>query len=315
MEKESSYTGIVEKSTGSWYRVRTESGQAFNCTIKGKFRLAGIKSTNPVAVGDKVDIVLEADGAGVINRIHTRRNYIIRRSSNLSRESHVLASNIDQAFIIVTVRSPRTLTNFIDRFLVTAEAYSIDAVIIVNKTDLLDEAGSAELESWRSMYQGCGYRLETASAVTGAGVSTLKEMLAGKLTLLAGNSGVGKSSLVNCIDPALNLKTKEVSRSHKKGQHTTTFAELFPLAFGGYVIDSPGVKAFGLLDMDKDNISHYFPEMRRLMQHCQYSNCSHLHEPGCAVMQGLASGIIHPVRYQSYVAMVEDANEKHRKAH
>lgn len=314
MEVDILYTGIVEKSTGSWYRVRTEADERAECRMKGKLRLEGSKSTNPIAVGDSVDFKLENDGTGVICTIHERKNYIIRRSTNLSKQSHVLAANVDQAVLIVSLRDPETLTFFADRFLITAEAYNIPVIIVVNKIDLLDEQGLAELDEWTEMYTSCGYRVMPASVKDEIGIEEIRQMLEGKTSVLSGNSGVGKSSIVNKIDPALNLRTKEVSHSHHKGQHTTTYAELYPLSFGGNIIDTPGVKAFGLLDMQDDNISHYFPEMRGLMHQCQYRNCTHLHEPKCAIIDAVEDGRIFLKRYESYVAMVDDGNDKHRKS-
>jgi ribosome biogenesis GTPase / thiamine phosphate phosphatase len=309
------FTGLVEKSTGSWYKVRCNSGERYDCKIKGKFRMADLKSTNPIAVGDMVDFTLENDNTGVIITIHQRKNAIIRKASNLSKQSHILASNVDQALLTVTLRQPRTLTNFVDRFLVSAEAYDIPVIIVINKIDILKKKDEAELNEWVDMYTSCGYKVVTTSVIDNIGLDTVKELLRDKTTVLSGNSGVGKSSMINAIDSTLELKTKEVSKSHRKGQHTTTYAELYPLAFGGNIIDTPGVKAFGLLDMQDDNIGHYFPEMRNLMHLCQYNNCTHLHEPNCAVMEAVAEGIIHVKRYESYIAMVEDANEKHRKGH
>ena len=314
METDILYTGIVEKSTGSWYRVRTEDNKRCECRMKGKLRLEGSRSTNPIAVGDIVDFMTERDGVGVISKIHPRRNYIIRRSTNLSKQSHVLAANVDQAVLIVSLRDPETLSFFADRFLITAEAYSIPVIIVINKTDLLDEKGLAELEEWTNMYTSCGYRVMPASVTDNIGIEEIRLMLEGKTSVLSGNSGVGKSSIVNKIDSALNIRTKEVSQSHHKGQHTTTYAELFPLCFGGNIIDTPGVKAFGLLDMQDDNISHYFPEMRAVMHNCQYSDCTHLHEPNCAVISAVEQGDIYLKRYESYIAMVDDGNDKHRKA-
>lgn len=315
MEMDVLYTGIVEKSTGSWYRVRTDADERCECKMKGKFRLEGSKSTNPIAVGDIVDFMLEKDGIGVISAIHERKNYIIRKSTNLSKQSHVLAANVDQAILIVSLRDPETLTFFADRFLITAEAYSIPVTIIVNKIDLLDDQGTEELDEWTEMYTSCGYHVIPASVKDNIGIDDIRKILDGKTSVLSGNSGVGKSSIVNKIDPNLNLRTKEVSHSHHKGQHTTTYAELYPLSFGGNIIDTPGVKAFGLLDMQDDNISHYFPEMRAVMHNCQYNNCSHLHEPNCAVITAVEEGKIFLKRYESYIAMVDDRNDKHRKAH
>jgi len=307
------FTGIVAKSTGSWYKVVTANGDCFDCRIKGKLRLKGFKTTNPVAVGDTVDFFAEDATTGVIASIHERKNAIIRKASNLSKQSHIIAANVDQAMLIISLRQPQTLNTFVDRFLVSAEAYGIPVVIVVNKIDLLED--EHELTEWKSIYEPCGYTVLPVSVLREEGIGEVENVLRGKITVLSGNSGVGKSSLINKIDSNLDLKTNAVSQSHAKGQHTTTFAELFELAGGGSVIDTPGVKAFGLLDMQSDNIGHYFPEMRQLMHECQYSDCTHMHEPNCAVMKAVEDGAIHVKRYESYIAMCEDKNDKHRKGY
>lgn len=306
--------GIVIKSTGSWYKVLLENKQVINCRIKGKFRLQELKSTNPVAVGDIVDISYGEDGEnGIIEEIKDRKNYIVRKSTNLSKQSHVIAANIDHAFLVISTKKPRTLRFFADRFLVSAEAYRIPTSLVFNKIDLLKGSDLDDLEEWLAIYTLAGYKCYTCSAVTGENINIIENLLKDKICLFAGNSGVGKSSIINTIDPSYQLKTAQISKSVNKGKHTTTYAEMLELKNGGYIIDTPGIKAFGLLDMEKEKISHYFPEMFKLLPHCQYSNCTHTHEPSCKVKDGLGEGLVSYSRYESYLSMINDQNDKHRQ--
>ena len=304
--------GTVTKSTGSWYWVRLDNGDLMQCRIKGKFRIKGIKSTNPVAVGDHVEVDNEGDeGQGVITKLFDRKNYIIRKSVNLARQTHIIAANIDQAIIIVTFKSPQTLPGFIDRFLATAEAYSIPAVVVFNKVDIYGEDELAELEYFDLVYKQAGYQTLSTSADEKLNIDAFRDLLKDKVSLLSGLSGVGKSTLVNLVEPKLDLKTKEISDYHKQGVHTTTFAEMFPLSFGGYVIDTPGIRGFGLVDMKKEEIGDYFPELFKLKKACKFNNCLHVNEPGCAVLQALENNELAPTRYQSYINMLnglEDEN-------
>lgn len=306
--------GLVIKNTGSWYVVKLEDGSIENCKIKGNFRLKGIRTTNPVAVGDNVEVQVK-DGASYIVGIETRRNYIIRKASNLSKESQILASNIDQALLIVTLKEPITNLTFIDRFLATAEAYNVPVVMVINKVDLLtDEDDRAYLDGVKNLYETIGYKVITMNALAGEGLSELKEALTGKVTLLSGNSGVGKSSIINLVLPGLNLKTGSVSESHHTGMHTTTFSEMFELPEGGCVIDTPGVKGFGTIDFDKAEVAHYFKEIFSISADCRYNNCTHTHEPGCAVLDAVENHYISQSRYQSYLSILEDGNDdKYRK--
>ena len=306
--------GLVIKNTGSWYVVKLEDGSIENCKIKGNFRLKGIRTTNPVAVGDNVEVQVK-DGASYIVGIETRRNYIIRKASNLSKESQILASNIDQALLIVTLKEPITNLTFIDRFLATAEAYNVPVVMVINKVDLLtDEDDRAYLDGVKNLYETIGYKVVTMNALAGEGLSELKEALTGKVTLLSGNSGVGKSSIINLVLPGLNLKTGSVSESHHTGMHTTTFSEMFELPEGGCVIDTPGVKGFGTIDFDKAEVAHYFKEIFSISADCKYNNCTHTHEPGCAVLDAVENHYISQSRYQSYLSILEDGNDdKYRK--
>lgn len=301
------HKGTVVLSTGSWYELRdAASGASVEARIRGKIRLKGSRSTNPVVVGDRVDYVFDDRGEAVITGIHPRRNYIIRRASNLSKESHIIASNIDQAFIVVTLTQPVTNPEFIDRFLVTAEAYQIPATIILNKIDIVQALMPGAVEEFRTVYTGAGYPVVETSALEGHNVEKVKDLLRGKTTLLAGNSGVGKSSLVRAVEPSLDIRVGEISSSHHKGKHTTTFSQMFPLSSGGFIIDSPGIKGFGLIDMDPRELPHYFPEMMRLAPRCQYYNCTHTHEPGCAVMKAVDDGEVSELRYVSYLKMLEE---------
>jgi ribosome biogenesis GTPase / thiamine phosphate phosphatase len=306
-------TGIVTRSTGSWHMVSIEGGNQIPCKLKGNFRIKGIRTTNPVAVGDRVEVDLQSDGIGVITEVLERNNYIIRKATKLSKESHIIAANVDQLLIVATLAFPRTSTGFIDRVLVTAEAYHIPAIIVFNKTDLykIDEL-SDWLEDTEKIYTNVGYPCLRVSAKTGDGLEQLKEVVKDKISLVSGHSGVGKSSLINALQPGLNLKVKEISSYHMKGQHATTFPEMFTLSFGGYIIDTPGIKEFGLTHFDKGEIAERFPEMRALMHLCRYSNCTHTHEPGCEVLKAVEDGRIHPERYQNYLSIYSghDWNEK-----
>jgi len=305
--------GVVLKSTGSWYQVRSfESGELFNCRIKGKFRVAGIKSTNPIAVGDVVHFHLEdhQEGQGIISAIQDRKNYIVRKSVNLSKQVHIIASNMDQALLVTTLAQPMTSTGFMDRFLSTAEAYSIPTIIVFNKIDLYGEEEMMELEYREAVYSAIGYKVLKTSAMQGIGLEKLKVELKDKTTLLSGHSGVGKSTLVNAVEPNLDLRTGTVSLSHRKGQHTTTFAEMHPLRMGGDVIDTPGIKGFGMVNMKKEEISHFFPEIFALSEQCRFHNCMHLNEPECAVKSALEENKIAPTRYESYLNQLNDYDEQ-----
>lgn len=308
-------TGTVYKSTGSWYTVKTEEGQLFDCRIKGKFRIKGIKSTNPVAVGDIVDFEPEPDGTaatGVITHIHDRRNYIVRKSVNLSKQKHIIAANIDTAYLLVTLKNPLTLTTFIDRFLVTAEAYDIEAVLLFNKSDQYDEEELLEVKYLAAMYRHVGYECIGVSAVTGKNIDKVKAQMQGKVSMFSGHSGVGKSTLVNAIAPGLSLRTAEISGQHKQGQHTTTFAEMFDLDFGARIIDTPGIKGFGIVDMEKEEIGDYFPEFFARKGECRFNNCLHVDEPHCAIKQALEDGEIPWSRYKSYLQILEGEDENYR---
>ncbi|MBP0903090.1 ribosome small subunit-dependent GTPase A [Mariniflexile gromovii] len=308
-------TGLVYKSTGSWYTVKTELGETYECRIKGKFRIQGIKSTNPISVGDVVDFELETDNnqvSGVIYNIHDRANYIVRKSVNLSKQTHIIASNIDQVFLMITINNPPTLTSFIDRFLVTANAYSIKTVLLFNKIDAYDEETLDEVRYLAHVYRNIGYECIGVSAVTGKNVDKVKALMHNKVSMFSGHSGVGKSTLVNTIEPTLNLKTKEISTLHSQGQHTTTFAEMFDLSFGGKIIDTPGIKGFGVVDMDKEEIGDYFPEIFKLKRDCKFNNCLHIQEPKCAVKKALDNDEIAFSRYRSYLQIVEGEDEHYR---
>ena len=306
--------GIVIKSTGSWYTVKSESGQYIDCKIKGQFRIKGLRTTNPVAIGDHVEFdYLDQEDVGVIRKIEDRQNYIVRKSTKLSKQSHIIASNIDQAFLIVTLMEPRTSTGFMDRFLVTAEAYHIPCTIIFNKIDLYNDEAKELHKATVELYQKIGYKCLEVSAETGLNIDVVANELKGKKTLLAGHSGVGKSTIINKIQPDLDLKTGSISSYHKKGTHTTTFAEMFELDNGGFIIDTPGIKEFGLIDFDKQEVAERFPEMRAMMHDCKYHNCTHIHEPDCAVLQTLEDGSISRSRYENYLNIFNDdnLNQKH----
>ena len=307
--------GLVVKNTGSGYTVRTDDGQLLQSKVKGNFRLKGIRSTNPVAVGDRVQIVTNPEGTAFITEIDDRRNYIIRKSINLSKQSHIIAANVDQALLVVTVNYPQTSTTFIDRFLASAEAYRVPVILLFNKTDLLDADEVHYQQMLITLYETVGYECRAISAETGEGVDALKALLAGKITLLSGNSGVGKSTLINRLVPGVNLRTAEISDAHNAGQHTTTFSEMIPLEDGGWLIDTPGIKGFGTFDMEPEELTSYFKEIFHFSKDCRFSNCTHTHEPGCAVLKALEDHYIAQSRYQSYLSMLEDKEGgKYREA-
>ena len=305
--------GMVVKSTGSWYSVLSQDGTYCQCRLKGKFRMKGIKSTNPVSVGDQVLLSRQGEDF-LIYEILDRKNYIVRKSVNLSKQVHIIASNIDQAFLVVTLASPKTSVGFIDRFLVTAEAYQIPTVLVFNKIDLYDEYDLEYHQQMISLYRGCGYECIEISAIKKENIDELTSKMKDKVTLLSGHSGVGKSTLVNAIDPNLDLLTQKVSLAHKKGMHTTTFAEMFALDFGGFIIDTPGIKGLGLVAINPQELANYFPEMLQLKSQCRFHNCQHINEPKCAVKEALNSGEINPIRYDSYLSILGDDNNPFREA-
>ena len=304
------FNAMVVRSTGSWYEVLHE-GERLQCRIRGKLRLKGVRSTNPVVVGDVVRVEADEQGGYVISAIEPRRNYIIRRASNLSKESHIIAANVDQALLVVTLFSPTTAKEFIDRFLVTCEAYKVPATILLAKIDLARQRPE-EVEEFHAIYESAGYRIIEVSATEGEGVDVVRELLRGKTTLLSGNSGVGKSTLVAAVEPGLDIRTGEISQSHHKGKHTTTFSTMYPLSEGGYIIDTPGIKGFGLIDIEDAELAHYFPEMMRFLPECRFYNCSHTHEPHCAVVEAVEQGEIAYSRYESYLKIM-DEDDKYRK--
>jgi ribosome biogenesis GTPase len=308
-------TGTVYKSTGSFYTVKTDDNEFFECRIKGKFRMKGIKSTNPIAVGDVVDFELDKttdETVGQINNIHDRKNYIVRKSVNLSKQTHIIASNIDIVFLLITINNPPTTTSFIDRFLVTAEAYGIEAVLIFNKIDTYDEAMIDEQLYLQYIYSEIGYKCLKISSTEKKGLDQLKEMMKQKVSMFSGHSGVGKSTLVNALEPKLDLKTKTISEQSKQGQHTTTFAEMYDLSFDAKIIDTPGIKGFGIVDMQPSEISGYFPEFFKLKDQCKFNNCLHKDEPHCAVKNALENNKIAWTRYNSYLKILEGDDEHYR---
>lgn len=307
-------TGTVYKSTGSWYQVKSDKGTLYKCRIKGKFRIKGIKSTNPVAVGDRVEFKQESTeeaDTGVITDIKSRDNYIIRKSVNLSKQTHIIASNIDKAFLLVTLNNPPTFTTFIDRFLVTAEAYRIQAVLLFNKIDTYDEEELTEVKYLAALYRDIGYHCIGISAKTGKNVDKVKELMNDSTSMISGHSGTGKSTLINAIEPTLDLKTATISEQHKQGQHTTTFAEMYDLSFGARIIDTPGIKGFGVVDIAKEELGNYFPEFFERKQYCKFHNCLHVDEPKCAVKDALEEGEIAWSRYKSYLQIMEGEEDQH----
>lgn len=301
--------GLVIKNTGSYYQVKTDDGSTFDCKIKGSFRIKGIKSTNPVAVGDVVCFDLSADNIGLINEIKERKNYIVRRPANLSKQLHIIAANLDLALLVVTINHPETSTTFIDRFLATSEAYRVPAMIVINKMDLYCEQERKRALLLQELYQRIGYCVVLASAETALGIDDIRNALKDKITLLSGNSGVGKSSIINRLNPDFKAKVGEISESHDKGMHTTTFSEMFEVAPHSYIIDTPGIKGFGTIDFRKEEVCHFFPEIFNVAEGCRFDNCTHTHEPGCAVLKAVEQSIISQSRFNSYLSILEDVNE------
>ena len=307
--------GLVIKNTGSWYTVKTDDDQLIESKIKGNFRLKGIRSTNPVAVGDYVELITNQEGTAFISSIEDRRNYIIRKSPNLSKQSHILAANVDQALLVVTVNYPQTSTTFIDRFLAGAEAYRVPVIIVFNKRDILTEDELHYEQMMRTLYETIGYQCIEISAATGEGIDELRPLIKDKVSLLSGNSGVGKSTLINQLIPDADQRTAEISEAHNSGMHTTTFSEMIELTDGGYLIDTPGIKGFGTFDIEKEELTSYFKEIFRFSKDCKFSDCTHTHEPGCAVIKAVEEHYIAASRYQSYLSMLEDKDEnKYREA-
>jgi ribosome biogenesis GTPase len=298
--------GLIIKNTGSWYQVRTDQGVTYECKIKGNLRLHDIKSTNPIAVGDFVDFAVNQDGIGMIAGIHDRRNYIVRRSSNLSKQSHILAANLDLVVLVVTINYPETSTVFIDRFIASAEAYNVAACILINKMDLYTEDEVKYSEAIKDLYESLFYPVFMASAMDKLSLESFTNYLKNKTTLISGNSGVGKSTLINAILPTSMAKTGEISSYHNKGMHTTTFSEMYTLENGGLIIDTPGIKGFGTIDMEATEISHYFKEIFKTSKECRFTNCTHVHEPGCAVLMAVKNHQISTSRYQSYLSILSD---------
>lgn len=308
--------GLIIKNTGSWYTVKTDDGRIVECKVKGNFRLKGIRSTSPVAVGDYVDIIMNAEGTALISAIDDRKNYIIRKASNLSKQSQIIASNLDQALLIITIKQPETSTTFIDRFLAGAEAYRVPVVLVFNKTDLLNDDERHYQQQMVTLYETIGYPCIEISAETGMGIDQLQTLLKQKVTLVSGNSGVGKSTLINAIIPHAEQRTAEISNAHGTGMHTTTFSEMIELAEGGYLIDTPGIKGFGTFDIEREELTSYFKEIFEFSKDCKFNNCTHTHEPGCAVLQAVENHYISASRYQSYLNMLEDKDDsKYRAAY
>ena len=308
-------TGTVYKSTGSWYFVKSTKGDLYQCRIKGKFRIKGIKSTNPIAVGDSVEFDIERKGdeeIGVIKLIHERKNYIVRKSVNLSKQTQIIASNIDLAFLLITINNPPTLTTFIDRFLVTAQAYSIKVILVFNKIDKYKEEEKSEILYLKDIYEAIGYTCIEVSAIKNINLDIIKDLMKGKTSLFSGHSGVGKTTLLNSLEPGLNLKTKEISYQHQQGQHTTTFAEMFDLSFDAKIIDTPGIKGFGVVAIEKEELGDYFPEFFALKNRCKFHNCIHVNEPQCAVKDALEEGKVSWSRYKSYLQILEGEEESYR---
>ena len=308
-------TGTIYKSTGSWYFVKSEQGDLYQCRIKGKFRIKGIKSTNPIAVGDTVEFDVESKGdeeIGVIKFIHERKNYIVRKSVNLSKQTQIIASNIDLAFLLITINNPPTLTTFIDRFLVTAQAYSIQVVLVFNKIDSYKAEEKGEILYLKGIYEAIGYTCVEVSAIKNINLNRIKDLMKGKTSLFSGHSGVGKTTLLNTLEPGLNLKTKEISFQHQQGQHTTTFAEMFDLSFDAKIIDTPGIKGFGVVAIEKEELGDYFPEFFALKNRCKFHNCIHVNEPQCAVKDALEEEKISWSRYKSYLQIIEGEEENYR---
>lgn len=308
--------GLIIKNTGSWYTVKTDDGRIVECKVKGNFRLKGIRSTSPVAVGDYVDIIMNAEGTALISAIDDRKNYIIRKASNLSKQSQIIAANLDQALLIITIKQPETSTTFIDRFLAGAEAYRVPVVLVFNKTDLLNDDERRYQQQMVELYETIGYPCIEISAETGMGIGQLQTLLKQKVTLVSGNSGVGKSTLINAIIPHADQRTAEISNAHGTGMHTTTFSEMIELAEGGYLIDTPGIKGFGTFDIEREELTSYFKEIFEFSKDCKFNNCTHTHEPGCAVIQAVENHYISVSRYQSYLNMLEDKDDsKYRAAY
>lgn len=305
-------TGVVYKSTGSWFQVKTEEGHTYQCRIKGKLRLSQIRSTSPVAVGDRVIFEVDDDGVGVISSIMERDNYLVRKSVNLSKQLHIIGANIDRVFLVVTLANPATHTTFIDRFLVSAAAFGIEAVLVFNKMDQYADELLPVIEEFSEIYTNIGYQVLFCSATTLMGIEDLKEAMKGKTSIFSGHSGVGKSTLINAMAPELSLKIGALSEQHNQGQHTTTFAEMFDLSFGGRIIDSPGIRGFGIADIEKDEIARYFPEFFKVSAQCKYNNCQHLSEPGCAVKAAIENETIAGTRYDSYLSMVLEEQGPYR---
>lgn len=308
--------GLIIKNTGSWYTVKTDDGRIVECKVKGNFRLKGIRSTSPVAVGDYVDIIMNAEGTALISAIDDRKNYIIRKASNLSKQSQIIAANLDQALLIITIKQPETSTTFIDRFLAGAEAYRVPVVLVFNKTDLLNDDERHYQQQMVELYETIGYPCIEISAETGMGIDQLQTLLKQKVTLVSGNSGVGKSTLINAIIPHADQRTAEISNAHGTGMHTTTFSEMIEMAEGGYLIDTPGIKGFGTFDIEREELTSYFKEIFEFSKDCKFNNCTHTHEPGCAVIQAVENHYISVSRYQSYLNMLEDKDDsKYRAAY